>query len=256
MPEIAGAGCRKVLSKLGSPTIEPVAEGVWLVRGGLPKRVMNVYLIEGDGGVTVYDAGTQHMAEAIDAAASRLGGVERVVLGHAHEDHRGAAPELGAPVYCHPDEVRYAEDPLEPMTDYYDLSKIEKRSVRALMPRLLRLWDGGPVKVAGTVAEGDQVAGFEVRHLPGHAPGLIALWRQSDRLALVSDTVYTLDVMSLTAPFGPPRLPHPAYNLDTEQARESVRSLAALEPASVWPAHADPLVGDCRAQLEHAAATT
>jgi hydroxyacylglutathione hydrolase len=256
MPEIAGAGRRKVSGKLGSPTIEPVADRVWLIRGGAPKKVMNVYLIEDHGGVTVYDAGIHDMAEAIKQAASGLGGIERVVLGHAHEDHRGAAPELDAPVYCHPDEVRYAEDPLDPMTDYFDLSKAEKRWARVLMPRFLKMWNGGPVKVAGTLAEGDGVAGFEVRHFPGHAPGLIGLWRESDRLALVSDTVYTLDPMSLTQKFGPPRVPHPAYNLDTEQARESVRKLAALEPASVWPGHADPVVGDCRAQLEHAADTT
>ena len=37
--------------------------------------------------------------------------------------------------------------------------------------RLLPYWDGGPVPIAGTLAEGDDVAGFEVVHLPGHAPG-------------------------------------------------------------------------------------
>jgi len=32
------------------------------------------------------------------------------------------------------------------------------------------------------VQEGDDVAGFEVVHLPGHAPWLIGLWRASDRV--------------------------------------------------------------------------
>ena len=50
-----------------------------------------------------------------------------------------------------------------------------------------------------------------------------------------------------------PRLPHPAFNLDTEQARASVRKLAALEPAAAWPGHASPVTGDVRAQLERAA---
>ena len=35
--------------------------------------------------------------------------------------------------------------------------------------------------------------GFRVIELPGHAPGLIGLYRESDRLALVSDCFYTLD---------------------------------------------------------------
>jgi hydroxyacylglutathione hydrolase len=255
MPEIVGAGRRKLGRGRHAVTIEPAADGVWLVRGGFPRKVMNVYLIEGDAGVTVFDTGISDMVEGIKAAASEVGGgIERVVLGHAHEDHRGAAPGLGAPVLCHTDDVRYAESELEPMTDYFD--KLDKRGVRFLMPKFLEAWDGGPVKVADALSEGDEVAGFRVVHVPGHAPGLIALWRESDRLALVSDTLYTLDPQSYVSRFGPPRVPHAAFNLDTEQARESIRKLAAMEPASAWPGHADPLVGDVRAQLEHAAATT
>ncbi len=117
--------------------------------------------------------------------------------------------------------------------------------------RLISTWDGGPVEIAGTVDEGDEVAGFEVVHLPGHAPGLIALFRASDRLALVSDTLYTLDPQ--TGRHQPAHVPHPAFNQDTEQARASIRKLAALDPATVWAGHADPVTGDVRAQLERAA---
>ena len=48
-------------------------------------------------------------------------------------------------------------------------------------------------------------------------------------------------------------MPFPVYNYDTEQARASMRKLAALEPAAAWPGHAKPLTGDVRAQLERAA---
>jgi hydroxyacylglutathione hydrolase len=122
------------------------------------------------------------------------------------------------------------------------------------MPLMLKMWDGGPVEIAGTVSEGDDVAGFEVIHLPGHAPGQIGLWRASDRLALVSDCFYTLDIN--TGRPGHPRLPHRAFNQDTEQAQASMLKLAALEPAAAWPGHAGPLTGDVRAQLEHAVETT
>ena len=57
----------------------------------------------------------------------------------------------------------------------------------------MAFWDGGPVEIAGTVDEGDDVSGFRVVHLPGHAPGLIALFRESDRLALTSDCFYVID---------------------------------------------------------------
>ena len=36
------------------------------------------------------------------------------------------------------------------------------------------------------IREGDEVAGFRVIHFPGHAPGLIGLWRESDRVAIVT----------------------------------------------------------------------
>ena len=43
---------------------ERIADGVWLVRGGIPKT-MNVYLIEDDGGVTVFDAGISDMTAPV-----------------------------------------------------------------------------------------------------------------------------------------------------------------------------------------------
>jgi steroid delta-isomerase-like uncharacterized protein len=227
---------------------ERIAEGVWLVRGGIPK-IMNVYLIEDDGGVTVFDAGAADMTPALAGAAARLGGIKRVVLGHADADHRGAAPGLNAPVYCHPDERQAAESP-DSHRPYWDRSKLDVRG-RTVLWRLLVTWDGGPVEIAGTVDEGDEIAGFTVVNLPGHAPGLIGLFRESDRLALVSDTIYTLGAQSGRRE--PAHVPHPAFNQDTEQARESIRKLAALDPTTVWAGHADPVTGDVQAQLQHAA---
>ena len=119
------------------------------------------------------------------------------------------------------------------------------------MPRFLRSWDGGPVRVEGTVSEGDDIAGFRVVAFPGHAPGMIGLWRESDRLALVSDTVYTLDPQPGLK--GAPRVPHRAFNHNYDQTVASLRKLAAMEPATVWPGHANPVTGDVRAQLERAA---
>jgi glyoxylase-like metal-dependent hydrolase (beta-lactamase superfamily II)/predicted ester cyclase len=229
---------------------EPVADGVWVVRGGFPTKAMNVYLVRDGSGVLAFDAGIKAMADAIAAAAASLGGLTRIVLGHGHADHRGVAPFFDVPVLCHADNREDAEG--DGGFRYFDFSKL-KPYARFGYPYLLRMWDGGPVRIAGTVAEGDDVAGFEVVALPGHAPGLIGLWRASDRLALASDCFYTLDPQ--TGRHGPPRVAHEAFNFDTEQARASIRKLAALEPAAAWPGHADPVTGDVRAQLERAAAT-
>jgi hydroxyacylglutathione hydrolase len=230
---------------------ERIADGVWLVRGGFPSKIMNVYLIEDAGGVTVFDAGIAAMTDAVAAAAAGLGGVKRVVLGHADADHRGAAPGLSAPIFCHAADRAAAESPSH-FRDYWDFGKL-RVPVNVVMPKLLTHWDGGAVETAGVVAEGDDIAGFRVIHLPGHAPGLIGLFRESDRLGLCSDCIYTLDVQ--TGLPGRARVPHPAYNFDTDQARTSIRKLADCDPAIVWAGHSHPVRDDVRAQLERAAAT-
>lgn len=233
------------------PQLEPIAPRVWLLRGGLT-RTMNAYLIDDADGAVVYDTGEKGMAGAIAAAAERMGGLKQVVLGHADTDHRGAAAALSAlaPVVCHPDAVAQAQG--AGGRTYWDLSKLPL-AVRLLHRAAHRwVWDGGPVEISGTVRAGDEVAGFRVIELAGHAPGQIGLWRSADRVALVSDTFY------LTTMWGRPtaaHVPHEAYNLDTGQARRSIRTLAELDPRVAAPGHLGPLTGPTvRAELERAAA--
>ncbi len=228
---------------------EAIGAGVWVLRGGISRRT-NVYLIEDGGGVTVFDAGSVQMTGAIRAAGARLGGIRRVILGHADCGARGGAARLEAPVYCHAEE-RLAAEAATPYRDYWDLSLLGGW-LRPLYPRLLAAWDGGALELAGTVAEGDEVAGFRVMHMPGHAPGLIALYRAEDGLALVSDLLFTVNPE--TGRSADAHVPNPAFNLDTDQARESIRRLAALGPSVVWPAHSKPVSGDdIELQLQRAA---
>jgi glyoxylase-like metal-dependent hydrolase (beta-lactamase superfamily II)/ketosteroid isomerase-like protein len=237
---------------------ELVAEGVWVVQGQ-PGRC-NVYLIEDAevGGVTMYDAGARTMVRAVASAGAKLGGIKRVVLGHGHTDHRGVAPALGVPVLCHPDEVQDAEGSggFRYWPEGLAGLPTPQRQIHRAMHRWA--WDAGPVKIADTLSEGDEIAGFKVIELPGHAPGQIGLWRESDRLALVSDCFYTLEMWGRSCP---PHVPEPTYNYDTEQAKASIRKLAEMEPAAAWPGHAKPIVssgaagGDVRTQLLKAAET-
>jgi glyoxylase-like metal-dependent hydrolase (beta-lactamase superfamily II)/predicted ester cyclase len=238
----------RMTSRVAGGDAELVAEGVWVVQGW-PGRC-NVYLIEDDGGVTLFDAGARTMVRSVASAGAKLGGVRRIVLGHAHTDHRGVAPALGVPVLCHPAEVEDAEGSggfrywPEGLTGL----PVPMRQIHRLCHRYA--WDGGPVNISGTVTEGDELAGFSVIEIPGHAPGQIALWRESDRLALSSDCFYTLDMWGRDCA---PRVAEAMYNYDTDQARASIRKLAELEPAAAWPGHARPLTGDVRSELERAA---
>jgi hydroxyacylglutathione hydrolase len=241
---------RRRLLRLAAAEPERVADGVWLIRGGLT-RAMNAYLIEDGGSVVVFDTGEKGMAGPIAAAAARLGGIGRIVLGHADTDHRGSAPALRtlAPVLCHPDAVADAEG--SGGREHWDIDRLPwaTRMQQRFMHRFV--WDGGPVKIDGTVDEGDEIAGFRVVELPGHAPGQIGLWREADRMALVSDCFYMTDLWGREVP---PQVPHDVFNLDTAQARESIRKLAELEPRVCWPGHLGPLSGpDVVEQLERAA---
>jgi glyoxylase-like metal-dependent hydrolase (beta-lactamase superfamily II)/predicted ester cyclase len=240
---------RTSMVNLGAGEAKLLATGVWVLQGQ-PGRC-NVYLIEDEGGVTLFDAGARTMTRAVASAGAKLGGIRRVVLGHGHTDHRGTAPALGVPVLCHADEVLDAEGSGGWRYWPNDLAGLPtpQRQIHRILHRLA--WDGGPVKITQTLAEGDAIAGFEVIHLPGHAPGQIALWRESDRVALVSDCFYTVDMWGRSCD---PHLPSDVYNFDTEQARESLLKLAALEPAAAWPGHAGALTGNVRVQLERAAA--
>jgi glyoxylase-like metal-dependent hydrolase (beta-lactamase superfamily II)/ketosteroid isomerase-like protein len=241
----------RLAAGLAGGEAELIATGVWVVQGQ-PGRC-NVYLIENGGpqdGVTLFDAGARTMTRAVATAGAKLGGITRVVLGHGHTDHRGVAPGLKAPVLCHPDEVQDAEGSGGFRYWPADLAGLPPgaKQIQKVLHRYA--WDGGPVKIAGTVSEGDDVSGFRVVDLPGHAPGLIGLWRESDRLALVSDCFYTLDQWGRDCPAS---VPVDTYNYDTQQARESIRKLAEMEPAAAWPGHAKPITGDVRGQLLKAA---
>ncbi|HEY8867652.1 MAG TPA: MBL fold metallo-hydrolase [Solirubrobacteraceae bacterium] len=225
---------------------ERVADGVWRIKGGAPVKLVNVFLIEDGDGVTVYDAGIRQMSKAIAAAAAAIGPLKRVILGNSHADHRGAAPGLGAPVYCGAAERDDAEG--DGGWHYFDFRKLGLPPTGFVASRVMGSWDAGPVKIVDTLAEGDAVAGFSVIEIPGHSPGTIGLWRESDRLVLSNDCFALFDARTTMA--GRLRVPHEAFNYDTELARASVRKLAALEPATAWPGHYGPLTGDVRAQLE------
>ena len=231
--------------KLAGAPAEPVADGVWRVRGGVP-RTMNVYLVEDDGGgVTVFDAGIKGMGPAIAAAANALGGINRIVLGHSHVDHRGAAPELRAPVFCHADDRAQAEG--DGGLGYVDFDKLRPYA-RPFYRRIMPVWDGGPVTIAGTIAEGDDVSGFRVVHIPGHSPGMIALFRERDGL----DARLRPRLHARRADGPLQRRPRSRSTRSTS-TRSRRAPPCARWPRSrrraLWPGHAEPLTGDVAGQL-------
>lgn len=229
-----------------------IADGVWRINGGFPRKFANAYAIRDSSGVLLFDTGIKPMVKELRRHTQALGGLTRVVLGHGHFDHRGAAGGLGVPIYCHPDEVAIAESESGGM-ELLDPS-IFLPPTQKMLPMLAKLWDGGPVKIAGTVSEGEDIAGFRVVAVPGHSPGMIALWRESDRLALTSDTFYRLNIDTFL-PSAVRRPPAGSGPGSDGRIRDSILKIAALNPAMACPGHGNPATGDVKAQLEGLAAT-
>ena len=101
-----------------------------------------------------------------------------------------------------------------------------------------RYWTGPGRPVERQLREGDEVAGFTVLDVPGHSPGHVAYWRESDRTLIAGDVVNNMNVIT-----GIPGLHEPRVEFTTDPAlnRQSARRLAALEPALVCFGHGPPL---------------
>ena len=98
-----------------------VIDGVHIV----PMGFANAFLIEGDDGLTLIDAGFPRKEAAVLAAISGLGRsskqLKHLIFTHGHPDHIGSAAaivrETGARTYMHPLDIPMAESggPFRPM---------------------------------------------------------------------------------------------------------------------------------------------
>jgi glyoxylase-like metal-dependent hydrolase (beta-lactamase superfamily II) len=207
-----------------------MAPGVWRLKE-LPGAWINVYLAED----VLIDAGRKWDRRRIFA---ELEGVEisALALTHVHPDHQGCAKDVcdarGVPLACHAGDV----DAME--------GQAPVGSGKALVPRIYdHIWTGPPHKVDRVLNEGDEVAGFRVIHAPGHAPGEVIFFRDSDRVAICGDVVRNMSFLT-----GLPgvRQPPDEMTYDPPLNRRSIHKLAALEPALILPGHG-PAITDMAA---------
>jgi hydroxyacylglutathione hydrolase len=199
--------------------MKQVADGVWRL-DERPAPVINVYLV----GDVLVDAGRTwdrgRIVRELDGHPIAL-----VALTHAHPDHQGSAKAIcdarQVPLACHADDVWAMEHGLP-----------SGKSIRSRL--VTRMWGGPPHPVARVLNEGDEVAGFRVVHAPGHSPGEVIFFRDSDRVAICGDVIRNLNYLTLR-----PELKEPpaAFNDDTAENRRSIRKLAALEPSLILPGH-------------------
>jgi len=200
------------------------ADGVWRI-DGLVADCLNVYLV----GDVLIDAATRwhswHLRRKLHGHDLSM-----VALTHCHPDHQGAAwflcRQYGIPLACHEADVP-AMDGSGPM-----------RPKTFIVHWLGDLVAGPPMKVARILREGDVVAGFRVVHAPGHTPGHVIYFRESDRVAIAGDVLANISFATLQPGL---RLPPSAFCTDPLQNLKSAELLASLNPRLVLFGHGPPL---------------
>lgn len=204
------------------------------VLSGFPPHGFNIYLVETDGGAVLVDTATRHARRRI---LRQLGDrrPEGIFVTHAHRDHAGAmhdvAVETGAPVWSSAQDA----DALEGKAP----EPIPKPD--SLVNRMFGGWWKDKHPVARRLAEGEGIGSFEVIAFPGHTPGMIGLWRESDRTVVCADTLRTINLYTGLPQVG--EMPG-MFTCDVAESRRSIRKLAALEARLVCPGHGRALRGD------------
>lgn len=207
----------------------------------------------GDRNWVLIDAGVMGSKALIKgAAAERFGGDARpraIVLTHGHFDHVGVledlAEEWDVPVYAHmlehpylngqaaypPGDASVGGGLMASLSPLYPTKPVDVGS------RLLALPDDGTVP---------PMPGWRWLHTPGHAPGHVSLWRETDRTLIVGDAFVTTKQESAYATaiqsaelHGPPQY----FTIDWDQSRVSVEKLAALDPDLVITGHGRAMQG-------------
>jgi glyoxylase-like metal-dependent hydrolase (beta-lactamase superfamily II) len=156
-------------------------------------KTSNTFLVDGDDGLTLVDAGTTNGIGVLLRSVTDTGfapsDIKRIVLTHAHPDHVQAAPQLrertGAHVLIHHGDAAWLTLGRVPSEGRSGMGGRNYDRIPAAA------WT--PFQADGTVEDADLIegsGGLRVIHTPGHSPGHIALLHEPTRTLLVGDAVF------------------------------------------------------------------
>lgn len=219
-------------------------------------QIVNMMLVgdpNGDDFVLV-DAGMPGSAEEIVAVVEeRFGEGSRpnaIILTHGHFDHVGAIIELvekwNVPVYAHELEMPF-------LTGQKSYPEPDATVEGGMISKMSPMFPNEPIDLGSHVkplpTDGSVpfMSDFKWIHTPGHAPGHVSLFRDSDRALIVGDAFVTVKQEYLYKVLtqeleisGPPRY----LTTDWKAAKASVVKLRDLQPSVAVTGHGLPLSGE------------
>jgi glyoxylase-like metal-dependent hydrolase (beta-lactamase superfamily II) len=232
-------------------------------RAGTP--LVNWYLLEDGGKVTLIDAGLPAYRPQLEPALREIGrelaDVEAIVLTHAHIDHIGFAQRLheerGTPVYAHEQERSQAQTGHAPPTEgSWVTAALRYRRARQVIFEIARHGGARPPRLAQlrTFSDGEEldVPGHPVVvHTPGHSPGHCVLHVAGEDAVFAGDALCGWS--TVTGEQGP-ILPPAQFSNSMAQARASLERIERLDAGTVYFGHGDPWVDGCAAAVAQARA--
>lgn len=219
-------------------------------------QIVNVVFVGNpeSGDFVLVDAGMPNSADEIIAVSEEKFGAgnrpKAIILTHGHFDHVGAIIELiehwQVPVYAHELELPY-------LTGQKGYPKPDSTVEGGMVAKMSPLFPNEPINLGTHIeklpADGSvpYMEGFRWILTPGHTPGHVSFFRDSDRALIVGDAFVTVKQDSLYKVFtqeqeinGPPRY----LTTDWKAAKESVIKLEELKPAVAITGHGLPMSGD------------
>jgi glyoxylase-like metal-dependent hydrolase (beta-lactamase superfamily II) len=222
----------------------------------------NWYLVEGDDGITIVDAGVPTSWDSLQAALRELGrstdDLRALLLTHAHFDHVGfaerARKDLGLPVYLHDLDVPLSRHPGRPDSErwrgLYFATQVQALPLVATMVRNRAFW---PAPVGKVHRYGDGVVDVPGRPVvvpcPGHTYGHVALHLPDRDVLLAGDAIVTLDPYTMKRG---PRLVARAATAYVERNLQSLDALAATGARTVLTGHGEPWTDGAEAAADAA----
>lgn len=218
-------------------------------------QIVNICLVgnPSSNDFVLIDAGMPDSSEEIIRVVEERFGEgskpKAIVLTHGHFDHVGGIIELiekwSIPVYAHELELPY-------LTGKESYPEPDSSVEGGMVSKMSGYFPNEPIDISGHVqplpkdGQIPYMPEWRWYHTPGHAPGHVSLFRESDHALIAGDAFITVkqeylyDVLTQKKEIsGPPRY----LTTDWEAARHSVETLQKLNPSVAVVGHGVSMSG-------------